>query len=356
MTVEARSPALIEQTRTVVSDGNGRYRIEDLRPGTYSVTFSLPGFSHFVREGIVLESNFTAPINAQLKVGSLEETVTVSGASPVVDVQSTHEPHRALEGTDGNAAVGPKLPEPGRHDSCAGLGDSPGGSTSAAPRRCGREPSWLMVLSSGDMALEVDGMNVASILSTGQISGIYHNQSAYEEMSYQVVAGSAESQTGGVRINMIPKQGGNRFTWDAVATYTNENLQAENNDAELKAKGLVVPPNLYRLRDYNFSIGGPIKRDRVWFFFSPRVWGAAKLHPEPVFPGRVAGQGRIAAPVLHDPHYGAAQSEAQDHGAVRSAAETPRLLPERNGPVRSEGLRACRTCTATPSRPSGRRR
>ena len=80
VTVEARSPALIEQTRSVVSDGNGRYRIEDLRPGTYSVTFSLPGFSHFVREGIVLESNFTAPINAQLKVGSLEETVTVSGA------------------------------------------------------------------------------------------------------------------------------------------------------------------------------------------------------------------------------------------------------------------------------------
>src|SRR5688572_8549316 len=88
VTVEARSPALIEQTRTVVSDGNGRYRIEDLRPGTYSVHFTLPGFSAYVREGIQLESNFTAPINAQLKVGSLEETVTVSGQSPVVDVQS----------------------------------------------------------------------------------------------------------------------------------------------------------------------------------------------------------------------------------------------------------------------------
>ena len=89
VTVEASSPALIEKTRSVVSDGNGRYRIEDLRPGTYSVTFSLPGFSHFVRDGIVLESNFTATINGELKVGSLEETVTVSGVSPVVDVQST---------------------------------------------------------------------------------------------------------------------------------------------------------------------------------------------------------------------------------------------------------------------------
>ena len=282
VTVEARSPALIEQTRTAVSDANGRYRIEELRPGTYSVTFSLPGFSTFVREGIVLESEFTATINAQLQGrrprGDGHGLRRVAGRR-----RAEHdEPHGALEGTDGSAAVGPKLPEPGRHDSRARLGDSPGGSTSAARRRCGREPSWRMVLSPGDMALEIDGMNVASILSTGQISGIYHNQSAYEEMSYQVVAGSAESQTGGVRINMIPKQGGNRFTWDAVVTYSNENLQSENNDAELRAKGLVVPPNLYRLRDYNFSIGGPIKRDRVWFFFSPRVWGAQQLHPEPV--------------------------------------------------------------------------
>src|SRR6185295_18214314 len=122
--------------------------------------------------------------------------------------------------------------------------------------------------------------NVSSMLSTGQISGIYHNQNAYEEMSYQVVAGTAESQTGGVRINMIPKQGGNRFSWDAVVTYTNENLQSENG----KELGLTVPPNLYRLRDYNVSVGGPIKRDRAWFFFSPRVWGAENYILNQFFP------------------------------------------------------------------------
>ena len=143
-------------------------------------------------------------------------------------------------------------------------------------------------------------MNVASILSTGQISGIYHNQSAYEEMSYQVVAGSAESQTGGVRINMIPKQGGNRFTWDAVVTYSNENLQSENNDAELMAKGLVVPPNLYMREGLQLLDRRPDQaRPRVVLLLAARL-GRAELHPEPVFPGRVAGQGRIAAPVLHD--------------------------------------------------------
>ena len=338
VTVEARSPALIEQTRTVVSDGNGRYRIEDLRPGTYSVTFSLPGFSHFVREGIVLESNFTAPINAQLKVGSLEETVTVSGQSPVVDVQSTQS--RTVLSKEQMEV----LPSGRSYQSLAATIPALGSATAGRFDVGGSTQMWQGTVvaygsQAGDMALEVDGMNVASILSTGQISGIYHNQSAYEEMSYQVVAGSAESQTGGVRINMIPKQGGNRFTWDAVVTYTNENLQAENNDAELMAKGLVVPPNLYsgeglQLLDRRANQARP----RVVLLLAARL-GCAELHPEPVFPGRVAGPGRIAAPVVHDPHYGAAQFEAQGHGAVRSAAETPRLLPERDGPVRSEGLR-----------------
>src|SRR5215471_18167408 len=88
VTVEAASPALIEKVRTVVSDGEGQFKIIDLRPGTYTVTFSLPGFANVVRDGIALTANFTATINAELKVGSVSETVTVSGLSPVVDVQN----------------------------------------------------------------------------------------------------------------------------------------------------------------------------------------------------------------------------------------------------------------------------
>ena len=88
VTVEASSPALIEQKKTVVSDGNGVYRIVDLRTGTYKLTFTLSGFTTVIRDGIVLESDFTATLNAQMRVGGIEESVTVSGASPVVDVQS----------------------------------------------------------------------------------------------------------------------------------------------------------------------------------------------------------------------------------------------------------------------------
>src|SRR2546423_4162900 len=85
VTVEAASPVLIEKVRSVVTDGEGRYNIVDLRPGTYTVTFALTGFTTARREGIELTAGFTASVNADLRVGSLEETVTVSGASPLVD-------------------------------------------------------------------------------------------------------------------------------------------------------------------------------------------------------------------------------------------------------------------------------
>ena len=88
VTVEAASPALIERVRSVTTDSSGQYRIVDLRPGTYTVTFTLPGFSTLKREGIQLQAQFTATVNADMNVGALEETVTVSGASPVVDVQN----------------------------------------------------------------------------------------------------------------------------------------------------------------------------------------------------------------------------------------------------------------------------
>ena len=88
VTVEAASPALIEKVRAVVTDGQGAYKIIELRPGTYAVTFKLVGFSTVRREGLELNTGVTLPVNADLKVGSLEETITVSGATPVVDIQN----------------------------------------------------------------------------------------------------------------------------------------------------------------------------------------------------------------------------------------------------------------------------
>ena len=93
VTVEAASPALIEKVRTTVTDGEGRYSIVSLRPGTYTVTFTLPGFGTVIREGIELTSDFTAQVNADMKVGTLQETITVTGESPIVDTQAITQRH-----------------------------------------------------------------------------------------------------------------------------------------------------------------------------------------------------------------------------------------------------------------------
>ena len=92
VTVEAASPSLIEKVRSVVTDGTGQYKVVDLRPGTYSVTFTLTGFNALKRDGIELAGTFTATVNADLRVGTLAETITVTGDAPVVDVQSAVSP------------------------------------------------------------------------------------------------------------------------------------------------------------------------------------------------------------------------------------------------------------------------
>src|SRR3989454_1025857 len=274
VTVEAASPALIEKVRTAITDGGGRYRIEDLRPGTYRVTFTLTGFSTFVRDGFDLEPEFTASINAQLRVGGLQETVTVSGASPVVDLQSTQS-RTVLSKEQVDA-----LPTGRSFQSLAATVPALGTALAGRFDVGGGTQMWQGTVVaygalSGDFSIEVDGMNISTILRTGEIAGLYHNQGSFEDMVYQVVSGSAESQTAGVRVNMISREGGNRFSGEAIVTYSNEHLQSENNDAALRAKGLVVPPNLHDLKDLNFSLGGPILKNRLWFFFSPRVWGAS---------------------------------------------------------------------------------
>ena len=112
VTVEAASPVLIEKVRSVVSDDTGQYRIVDLRPGTYSVTFTLPGFSTVKREGIELSGTFVATVNGDLKVGALEETITVTGETPIVDVQSAQD---AADGQQGHPRGDSQLAERRRH-------------------------------------------------------------------------------------------------------------------------------------------------------------------------------------------------------------------------------------------------
>jgi hypothetical protein len=273
VTVEARSPALIEKSRTTVTDSQGQYRIVALQPGTYTVIFTLPGFATVTREGFTLEANFTATINAQMKVGGLEETVTVSGASPVVDVQSTlrrevlsRDLIDTLPTARSYSLIGTTLPAVNLAGG-AGVGSSfdVGGNTSM----------WQGTLTAyggtGVQSVLMDGMRLDSPVQSG-VTHLYMNDGATEQYVYQVNGGSAESQLGVVVVNMIPRSGGNKFSGREVALVSSPGLQADNNTPQYQALGFKVAPRIDRDYDYNFGIGGPIKKDRVWFYSSFRDW------------------------------------------------------------------------------------
>jgi hypothetical protein len=268
VTVEATSPALIERARSVVTDASGQYRIIDLRPGAYTVSFALPGFSTILREGIVLEANFAAQVNAEMRVGSLEETVTVTGQSPIVDVHTT-ERREVL-----NREVLDALPTGRNYQTIAAALPAVSMGRFDVAGSTAMQQGTVTVYGSlgGDMGLEVDGMSVQSSLGSGSTPAVYHNDGAYQEYVFQVSGGTAESQTGGVRVNMIPREGGNQFKGSFVGLFSNTSLQGANLTDALVARGLQTPAALHKLHDVNFSLGGPIARNRLWFFSSVRNW------------------------------------------------------------------------------------
>jgi hypothetical protein len=265
--VEASSPALIEKVKSGVSNEDGQYRIVDLRPGTYSLSFKLPGFNTVVREGIVLEANFTAPINVEMRIGSLEETLTVTGESPVVDVQTSHR--REVVSQDLIEA----LPTGRNFQLLAGT--VPAVSTGVFDVG-GSSAMWTggSLLTHGSQTRDsrtlIDGMVADAMFGGGQCACIYDNEMQTQEIAVQVSGGSAENQTSGVLVNRIPKTGGNEFRGEFVGLFSNGRFQGTNIDDAIRARRFAAGDELYRLYDANYSMGGPIIRDRVWFFVSGR--------------------------------------------------------------------------------------
>ncbi|MGH9145014.1 MAG: carboxypeptidase regulatory-like domain-containing protein [Vicinamibacterales bacterium] len=267
VTVEAASPALIEKVRSVVTDGQGQYKIVDLRPGVYSVTFTLPGFNTVKREAVELPTNFTATINADLRVGSLEETVTVSGLSPVVDVQNAVQQTVLTRQVLDAVPTGRSIPSLGALLSGARLALPDVGGMSGMQNR-----DLTVHGSDGrDTTFQVDGMTLNGIEGDGSVQS-YFNEAMFEEISYQTSAISAEVSAGGVRANMIPKDGGNAFKGTMFLSGANQSLQSSNSD-DARAKGLAAPDSLNKVWDFNAAEGGPISKDRLWFFTSYRDWG-----------------------------------------------------------------------------------
>ena len=284
VTVEASSPALIEKVRAVVTDGTGRYRIEELRPGTYSLTFTLPGFATVRREGIELTGSFVATINADLRVGALDETITVTGDSPLVDVQSTGR-QRVLD-----QEVLSALPSNRALVNIAGLtpGITADNQDVGGSRGDGARTGGLTSRGVGDSRILIGGViaNTSYRLPIGA-----YNLGAYQEVVVDNGGIGAEQEEGGVRINIIPRDGGNVFTGYFLGAFANDSMAGNNFTQELKDRGLRSPDSLKQLMDVNPSFGGPIKRDRIWFNVSgrySRAWSFA-----PVFLNKNAGNPNV---------------------------------------------------------------
>ena len=267
VTVEAASPALIEKVRSTVTDAQGRYRIVDLRPGTYAVTFALPGFTTSKREGLELRAEFTATVNADLAVGTLEETVTVSGEAPTVDLRSSRaqvqfaqETLQSLPGT-GRLATLPSI-IPGvtlRRESDRGVGGLSDRTQTAYSLHGAPEAQPV-----------VDGVNhqVASLTS-----GVFvYNQINIQEVVVETSGVGADRDSGGMQLNMIPRDGGNVFSGLGTFAYVGPSLETSNINDELLARHLDPKRvgSIKKFRDSAVAVGGPISRDKLWFFASFR--------------------------------------------------------------------------------------
>jgi hypothetical protein len=259
--VEAASPALIERVRTATTDSAGQYRILELSPGVYDVTFTVSGFKTVRRTGVVLEGNFTAPVNADLELGALEETVTVTGQSPVVDVVNNRQTFVV------NRDMLDAIPTTTRSlQARAAL--IPG--TTVTPVGSGQTAMTIYGSRFEDSVVMVDGMRLNLLEGNGQYSGIYLNDGMAQEISYDTGAQNAEVGQGGLRVNMIPREGGNRYAGVVFMQGANGPLASDNRSDAVRAF-IPQPLGLAYTYEFNPSFGGPIKRDKLWFYFTYKL-------------------------------------------------------------------------------------
>jgi len=268
VTVEASSPVLIEKSRTAVTDGTGQYRIESLQPGAYSVTFTLAGFSTLKRDDVVLSGTGVIKIDADLKVGGVAETVTVAGETPVVDVQSTrrevtldNETMRNLPSVRSYSylltAVPGVLPNNNNVNS--------GPVFAIFPIHGGRGV---------ESRLTVDGLNIGNPPGGNQPSNYVADIGNAAEVSMITSGGLGELETAGLTVNVIPRSGGNTMSGLVFASGFGKGMQSSNFGPELQSRGVTQPNPVYHVYDFNAAVGGPIVKDKLWYYMSVREQGS----------------------------------------------------------------------------------
>ncbi|RPH62071.1 MAG: carboxypeptidase regulatory-like domain-containing protein, partial [Acidobacteria bacterium] len=252
VTVEAASSVLIEKVRTAVTDGTGQYRITELQPGTYTVTYSLTGFSTVKREAVEVAGVQVITINIDLRVGALEETITVTGETPVVDIQSARRGQvisddmiKTLPATRGYNAIVFLVP-----------------SVTAGGGQIPLSPAMVIFYSHGGRGnegrVQVDGLNVGAAFNGGGVSGYAMDTASAQELNMTLSGALGEAEVGGTNVNIVPRTGGNTFAGQFFTSTAGDWSMGSNLDDNLRSFGLREPPTIYKNWDINGSVGGPI--------------------------------------------------------------------------------------------------
>jgi hypothetical protein len=268
VTVEAASPELIEKVRSTVTDATGRYQIIELRPGIYSVTFTLTGFSVIRREGIELAGSFAARVNVELHVGAVSETVTVTGESPIVDIQNPKQSQ--VLGRDALTSI----PTGRLYNSYAALipGVTPGGNVDVG----GLGGAGVRNFSAyggrvNEGRLLIDGIGVGA--NSSGTSNYVADPGNAAEIVMSTFGNLGEAEVGGPIMNLVPRTGGNSLSGSFFGTGANGSMQGDNTKALVDSGALRAPNELIKIWDLNGAIGGPLKKDRAWFFVTSRYHG-----------------------------------------------------------------------------------
>jgi len=286
VTVEAKSDVLIEGSKSTQTDGEGQYTISDLRPGEYTVTFTLQGFQTLINKGVKVTNEETTAVNAELRIGGRGEELTVTGAAATVDVQNATHTTTLERSVLDNLPIGNNIWEMAQMIPAIDMYSDFTHRSSSVSGSFGAVQTYMSVngqLSSNNVIM-VDGMTVSGLEFNGTVQA-YFNNDMNNEISYQTTGISADRSGGGVTVNMIPREGGNRFTGDAKLNYRPESWIGNNvgcNTAytascagqdssvhtRLNAMGLNSSSSLRFLEDETISQGGPIVRNKLWFFGS----------------------------------------------------------------------------------------
>ena len=279
--VEVSSPALIEKVRATVTSSGGEYQFINLPIGTYTVTFTRTGFKSLQRQNVVLTAGFDAPVDASLALGEITQTVEVTSASPVVDIENV---------TTQNVLDSQQLDALPTTQSLADLSQLTLGASTSASSAAGLdgdvggnrgEQIASMAVHGGNQADEIAMINGLSTQQAGTSGSGYYRLEFFDpaqtgEISIVSNAGSGVVQTAGVQVNMVPKSGSDNWHFHVMSSGTNGNFENSNLDANLISRGVITEPGTKNIYDLGGGVGGPIIKGKVWMYLTASTWGATQ--------------------------------------------------------------------------------